>query len=274
MFSCVYGKPQPAMYEIRSADEGTTLIIHIREEVWPQVLLLLKTSPYRPIIEQNLRIPPFIAPSSLPWGFGPVFMEEPTNNPHWHIVRCELPQFFRWSSKDDWAEASRWTRAFCVSASIHWLLQCATYASTRVQLAGDLTQRIEVYTGARRDSSGTSCCISAGLSSPVCQWIRRQDSEELCAKLTRCMTNTYLRVYGKERVDRFDAYELGAKIRESPHLVFNCPGDRCSLYPSLSSSRNLESGYELCDHNVDSPLQQLVLLMGVATLASYYYADQ
>ncbi|MEX1111950.1 MAG: hypothetical protein WEC84_00655 [Candidatus Andersenbacteria bacterium] len=261
----------PARYEIQCEDEGTTLILNIRAELWPHVLSRLRNWAYLPYLERDLQVPHFISPHGLPWGFGPVLMEEKSADSQWHRIRCELPQFFRGTFVH---EGDPWGKAFGLSASLWAVLSLASYEVPDVNLSPELVQIVEVMIGARRNNMGSSCATAAAFSPQLCTWIAAQDLDRLCCHLTQQMTNAYLRLYGLDEVDSFGRHELGARVIEFPYILFSCPGDRCSLYRSVGTNWRYGQGYELMDHNVDTPMQQLVLLMGVAALTTAYRNSQ
>lgn len=47
--------------------------------------------------------------------------------------------------------------------------------------------------------------------------------------------------------------------------MLNCPGNACGIHPVIHWEEG-ENGYKFSCHNVDTPMQQLTLLAGLATL--------
>lgn len=60
--------------------------------------------------------------------------------------------------------------------------------------------------------------------------------------------------------------EFRVLLRRPKWVNFSCPGNACGLDPEDYYEKSLDWGYQLVPHNVDSPLQQLTLLAGVAML--------
>jgi hypothetical protein len=54
--------------------------------------------------------------------------------------------------------------------------------------------------------------------------------------------------------------------RAPKKIFFNIPGDACDLSPECFVDQHHEGGYWLVPHNVDSSIQQLTFLMGLAKL--------
>lgn len=65
--------------------------------------------------------------------------------------------------------------------------------------------------------------------------------------------------------DDFNSYTLEVIIRDEGRFHISCPGDACEIFPDpmiIDETR----GYEFTCHNLDSPIQQLTLLAGLASL--------
>jgi hypothetical protein len=102
----------PLFYELDVEDGGTTLIIRIPIELWESAIQTFLRAPIVPLMTKNIPLPKLIPPSSLPWGFGPIFMLEEMNTfSNWMTVRCELPCFFH-DSYDDEGYSERWKWAW------------------------------------------------------------------------------------------------------------------------------------------------------------------
>ena len=52
-------------------------------------------------------------------------------------------------------------------------------------------------------------------------------------------------------------------MQQPKWIHLECPGDACGLDPAYHSQPSLDDGMELVDHNCDTPLQQLTLLVGL-----------
>ena len=264
LFECVR-EPKSAKYQILALDGGTTLQILIPGTLWLATIPLL-ISPMRRLMEGNLNIPDFIQPGILPWGFGPILSFEEDHRSPWRSILCELPNFTDTSSSE-----FNWQKARATIASLEHLLRCVEYASTKNSWTSHGVQQIlEVSLGVHSEPTGITCFICAGFSSSLCTWLMSQQSQEISTSITQDMTNAYCRMYGKDGIDSYTCFELRAEIRDSIYATLPCPGDRTTLYPT--SFQQDTNGYELGDHNVDTPLQQLTLLVGLASLWSRYKA--
>lgn len=269
LFRCISEAHLPAVYEILPEDNGTTLRFNIKAEKFPHVLAFLRNSRTLLPTEQNLGIGPFIPPhKTLPWGFNPALITEEQSTPGWRGILCELPQLFDNCSAD--GREAGWRCAIATMASIsHLLKSCSCIDELVNHSTNSPTQQLEVMTGVYRDSSDLRCDIGAGLSLRLANWFATNNNDYLRSKVTEHMTQAYLRLTGKSSVDRYEMSEIGLHAMNSPHCTtFRTCGDRCSLYPGNAFTHT--RGYELYAHNVDTPIQVLVLLMGLASLLQQF----
>ena len=63
---------------------------------------------------------------------------------------------------------------------------------------------------------------------------------------------------------RVDESSFWVRLKNG-RLIMNCPGDACGIHPENWYEEN-DKGYEFNCHNVDSPMQQITLLAGLAAL--------
>ena len=266
-FACAREEFTPEAYKLGIEDEGQTLLIKIPESNWPEVIKALKNK-RKNSLTKEFRLREVTYPNPLPWGFGPVFMD--TLEENYRAIRCELPQFFsECVHADDTAHQRTWQHAKGVSTSISWLLDAADYVSQNSTPPSNHSQLLQVQLGIMLDRhTMVSAPISAGFSPQLRNWLRENMGEKVRQKISQWMENAYLRMFGQQTVDSFDKHHLGLFIRDQNWITFKCPGDRCDLYPNCTSVRTNHQGWEFIDHNVDTPMQQLTLLIGVASLAT------
>ncbi len=66
---------------------------------------------------------------------------------------------------------------------------------------------------------------------------------------------------------REDDYHFRAEIRtQNGGLMIHCPGDRAMLYTLESFDAPVKNGHQFGSHNIDSPINQIALLAGLAAL--------
>ena len=73
---------------------------------------------------------------------------------------------------------------------------------------------------------------------------------------------------GASRSERY-----GARIGHPKWIYLDVPGDACDLSPDNNSHNDMDQGYTLVPHNVDSGLQQLTFIVGLAKMHDLIRAD-
>lgn len=153
-------------------------------------------------------------------------------------------------------------RVFIISASLTVLFNLLRKSD--VETSAPFPQLLVVETITRRDLHGGS--LWGKYSVPLVKWLDNcsssgSDIPEVVAamRLTYdCMLGNML---GKKSTDlRFSA-RVASK---GGWLNISCPGNGCGLHPTENPQPN--HGYDFHSHNVDTPIQQLTLLSGLAAL--------
>ncbi len=105
--------------------------------------------------------------------------------------------------------------------------------------------------------------LVAGYLSLEAFQIMRNNGEEFSLVAKRAMVQAHSIIMAKKE----DHCNFGARIDENFHL--QCPGDACGIYTTNGGDADNDSGYfalEYHCHNVDSSLQSLTLLAGLASI--------
>ncbi len=264
-------KDTPAYYELDVVDEGRTILIHIEKSMWERTIALFRASPFLRDCQRNLKIPEFIFPGPLPWGFGPFFapLRREDLDSAWVTVTCELPQLFRdsfYANDDKDPSLMAWQRGTSLCASLHVLFYTMEYLAFQTEGLAQTSskQLLEVTVGIRADTDRRIHFISSQLSNRGYDWLEKQAPNSELAFITFQMRAAYQRIFGKEELDRYDQCYIHADITYPCSISFSTVGDRTGL--GSYTNRKQEYGLDLYDHNVDSPMQQLVLLIGLASL--------
>lgn len=119
--------------------------------------------------------------------------------------------------------------------------------------------------------------IWVDLTLVAAKWIVEQEETEQQPEMVDAMRKAYEYMMGrKSRRDEL----IGAKIRRPYWLNLQVPGDRVGLDPRgynapLDEKGKLTlEGYKLLPHNIDSTLQQLLLIMGIAALGMAVFSKR
>lgn len=155
-----------------------------------------------------------------------------------------------------------WQSAYAASATLTVLFNWMRYPEKPT--SAPFPQLISAWTTTVRDMHGGS--LGGMFSIPLVQWLRkrwRTGSEEIPA-MVKAMRGAHERMLGQNKFD--SRRDFMAQINgESGWLNVSCPGQACGLNPA-HEPRGDGFGYDFSPHNVDSPMQQLTLLAGLAAL--------
>lgn len=242
----------PVYYQLDIADEGRTLLFKIPEEVWSAVQALAQHTQWIGNTRRNHDAPEFIRPMGLPWGFGPFIMASEDQNPGWQTLRIELPDFPRSQAE------SIWPQAHGLLATLNFLFWMPNYLMGKhgVELSTFPEQVVKVEMG--KGSERHSFYINAELSQKVLDWADRQPQDQNHEQIGEWMWNAHQRMFGADKFDTYRKDETSIRIYSHGHIVFSCPGDRCSLYMIDHDRKSMG------DHNVDNPQQICIFLIGLA----------
>lgn len=97
----------------------------------------------------------------------------------------------------------------------------------------------------------------------LCKWLAQFPENSRLPEMEKPMMQAYDRMLG---LRDYDKHSFRSHLPYgNGWLNVSCPGDACSLHPS-SGSLSADEGYRFDCHNVDTPMQQLTLLAGLAGL--------
>ncbi|MDE1970190.1 MAG: hypothetical protein KGI50_01265 [Patescibacteria group bacterium] len=249
---------------------GTDLIIRIHDMVIPHVKdILLACTGQLLHTETELSLPAFLPfGTDAQWGFGGCVECKPgkPEKKRWVTFYAPLPVV----SKTGALEDTDWSGAYALSATLN-ILFYALNACAGIVRAGT-PQHCCVSLSTRKAMYG--CSLSCALSSGVGIWVSREPDDaapyqknrkQVRPEVNDAMARVYQHMMGPPKYPelpcRAKAYFVGPKW-----IHLDCPGDACGLDPETYASPKLNVGYRLVPHNVDTPMQQLTLLAGIAAV--------
>ncbi|MFH0937031.1 MAG: hypothetical protein V1808_01935 [Candidatus Daviesbacteria bacterium] len=150
-----------------------------------------------------------------------------------------------------------WTEAYSISASLSTFTRFLQYCDEPT--SASLPQLLTIGTITQRGMNGGS--LGGEVSSSLRDWLTFHKGQNTLPEITRAMMLVHDKMFGLTMLDN---YYFKAVIREDGGLMLDCPGNACGLHPEQYMREG--RGYELGCHNVDSPLQQLTLIAGLAAL--------
>lgn len=284
-FPDVRYKDISAWYELGITDDHKALIIRIEKTALVEVQkLLTMKAPLVRIYEERLNKTPlfgelFIPPREKVWGFGEVLEQFPQERDDWISYHCDLPVILsaeqvKWQGNDSGFYGERnWERAEQVTVTLKVLFEALWLFEEQAAEKEIIKNQVQllIIEGMRVESGLHGSSFSVKLSKRFCNWLKKQigDKEYKAfehlhlPEAERAMTEAHFQIWQKP-LDRYDLrrHEVVCHPPKSIHL--SCPGNACGLDPEYS--RTEDWGYMLQPHNVDSRIQQLTLLAGIAKL--------
>lgn len=137
------------------------------------------------------------------------------------------------------------------------------------ETTSSVPQLLTVNTITTKDIHGGALCGEFSIF--LCDWLRAH-GPSIVSEMIGAMKNAYVKMLGPSYVHDHD---FKAHIADNKGwLNVSCPGNACGLNPSWGSDMYYGKGYEFSDHNVDTPMQQLVLIAGLSALSDKVYKDK
>lgn len=259
MFKCVLD-PVPCWYELGVARKGKSLTVTTCPEKIQQFREdLLPDQPLLKGVDARFQIPPFTPLTEGPWGFGKVLKPLESFRPTWQMWQIDLP-------KSPSLEQINWPGIYQVSVTLDALF---SVLFLEPKLLHSVLQLLEcqLYHAEEEGRFG----LMVGLSAHTHEWIRQKAADHI-PFITTCMRNAYSHLHGvgkKKAADKSMLEENRCWLNESRSgIYFQTLGNACDLGADGSHlpDPGENKGSMLNPHNVDSPSQALVLLVGVAAM--------
>ena len=251
----VTDKDIPAWYELDFQKDE--FVITINHEVFTYLKkTLCEPLPIADFMRQVLNLPKYYPPTLPKWGFWETISTRKNDDKVEMICKLPVVKSFHNLNKD---YAFSHNQSICISASLELLFKALN--NIKPITDADFPQILTIEMNLYADSSGIG--LSAGLSRQVGKWIGKMPHDSENKDIINAMLSAYTTMRASKRsiLDRFSA-----NLRHPNRIDMMCPGDRCELNPDHQDVYNSKKGYELWPHNIDSCLQQLTLLAGLAKL--------
>lgn len=206
----------------------------------------------------------FINPTEACWGFG-------TNNPRqlkaafisgisilpgWTTWDCVLPH-----SKE--GDNDNHAKFWAIRASLAALFLGLTVFGYDNN-TGWKTPQLMTIDGLSVEADMGGGALLATLTPEMMKFLRRQGEWTELPEISEAMMRASQHML-KSRFGN-NVRDYRAYCRQPKWINMSVPGNACGLDPDYHDERELEVGYRLCPHNVDSSYQQLTFLVGLAKL--------
>lgn len=209
----------------------------------------------------------FTKPIEGDCGFENVFKQGASDRPDWIVWEIQLPVIWNETQKGRLTKGKdSHEEVIAIRATLWFFLSTAfwLYGSEKGNTGWKESQLIIIEgIGLPDDNRMGSGGLSVTLMPAVIPWLAKHEDHEHIQPLVDAMKKAYNHMWPK--LSRFERFQ--ALFRKPKRLDLQVPGDRCDLSPEWSNSDgDLKEGYTLHPHNVDSSLQQLTFIAGLAKL--------
>ncbi len=249
--------PIPAWYKISSRHEGKGITLSVHRTALEEMRAIdWEKAPIAPDLKKSYGLPDFTPPNDGDWGFGNAMKSVESEDPSWVVWDIPFP-VLKPKSREDPASG-----VVTIRASLY-------IASTALSIfKGDTgwhtNQLIEIKNICLPQKDQWACgSLSATLTPDAIRWLKKQEHNSELLPVVKEMkaADQYLWPHNSDRM-----YWFRAHCRQPKWINFTIPGNACGLDPDGYYDEKSDDGYKLVPHNVDSSLQQLTFLVGLAKL--------
>lgn len=267
----------PCWYELSYQELPPSLILRIHKEFIASKKVIFNVAPIVKHFKEEFKLPDFQEDFSKNIGFGGVFKYkgEKDNFIEYQISIPIVKKFTGKKCKEcggtgyrkevdmnclycdhgkewtmDWSEVTKISATFTVLTG--WLMY------PEIDTTCPYPQLMTLQTATQHDIHGGS--LSGDCSIPFRTYLESLGEIRL-PDVAEATKSAYKKMLGWKEYYEHDFSAWLSKGR----FIINCPGDACGLHPSDWHSFK-DEGFEFSCHNVDSAIQQLTLIVGLAKL--------
>jgi len=153
-----------------------------------------------------------------------------------------------------------WRPAQAISASFNVFFSLARYPE--FETSSKLPQLMVINVVTHHDMHGGSLGGEFGI--PFCEWLKFFEEGTRLPEIIEVMQAASTKMFGK----KYEDYGFRAYMLRKGGICLDVPGNACGIYnpPEYDYDPSRKQGCKFECHNVDTPMQQLELLAGLAVL--------
>lgn len=151
--------------------------------------------------------------------------------------------------------------ALAISASFTIFLKLA-YFGRNMEISSKQYQLFEIDTMTQKSPCGNGSAINGWFSERLTMWLRGLQDNSL-ADIIWAMKIAYNQMFN-DKISIFENLDFDINVGEKGGLILRCPGDASGIYPL--SNRQGKEDYMFSSCNMDSPVQQITVLVGLGAL--------
>jgi len=275
----------PCWYELSWRSKKPAIILKVHRDFIASIKSVSEDAPIVKSLKEEFKFKRFIGSFEANFGFDNAFIlvGEKENFVEFMI---KIPKIKKWtnencsnckgSGKEIFVDSRRncfncegtgkkhivdWQPAYAISASFTVFTKLARFPKT--ETSARFPQLITVNTITGMDLHGGS--LGGEYSIPFVKWLSSLFGNSI-TEMVNAMKIAYNRMLG---LRKFHQFHFSASVDyEDGWLNVDCPGDACGLNPVHNAGYDMKRGfgYEFNCHNVDTSVQQITLLAGLAAL--------
>lgn len=275
----------PCWYEISWQKNPQSLLLKIHQDFIQNTMLIPPNAPIIKALSESSKLSGFGADFSKDIGFENVFKNKGSDERGMIVYQAEIPEVRKVTDKpcsychgtkyneeldNDCLRCEKtgkeilidWQPAYTLSASL-------TAITIYLQLieketSATFPQLLTLQTCTDHELHGGS--LNGVFGSKFSNFIKSQSSDILSQIAIPTTQSAYRKMLGKQ--DYVSEYSFRIFKLSSGGISLDCPGDACGIHPDSDVSYDTKNnrGYEYTCHNVDTPMQQITLIAGLAAL--------
>ena len=108
--------------------------------------------------------------------------------------------------------------------------------------------------------------LGGEFSIPLCEWLKSFEERTQFPEIIEAMQTAEKKMFGK--ISKYAGYGFRAYILHKGGIAIDIPGNATGIYnpPEDYFDPQRKTGCKLKCHNIDTPMQQIALLAGLAAL--------
>lgn len=151
-----------------------------------------------------------------------------------------------------------WQTPYAISASFNVFFTLAS--AYRIKTHSPFPQLMTLDVATLKGFSGGA--IGGQFSIPLMEWFNACDKKETAIRMRRAAVCAYKKMF--IMIDDFEERDFRVRVDECG-FILDCPGNSTGVFTG-ERNRYVGIGSELICHNLDTPMQQITLLAGLAAL--------
>lgn len=253
-FKILYRENIPCWYELSFSKEKRSIVLSLHKDFVKKAKPISQEDSLVVKLKQEFGFKKFVGCFDGNFGFDDSFIRAG--------VEGEFIKFFIQMPKDD----EEWKLSYTISASFSVFSSKFNYPVE--ETSSPLPQLFII--GGRTKRGMYGCPIGGEFSPALCNWLSSFEPGTEFLDIVEITKSVYAEMYGDMmnidvEKDQFQKQLFAKILRENGHLIIGCPGDRCGTGP-VEMDVEKGKGYRLESYNVDQPMQQLTLLVGLCVL--------